>query len=123
MSRASSLDGALLGTGFPFRDDQDIDAYVALFKDVMANTAGVRRAGAAALDLAFVAAGRLDGFWEQGLKPWDMAAGIVLVREAGGMIGDMAGRGDPMDTGNIVAGNPKVYEALGGKIMRHLRKR
>ena len=123
VSRASSLDGALLGTGFPFRDDQDIDAYVALFKDVMANTAGVRRAGAAALDLAFVAAGRLDGFWEQGLKPWDMAAGIVLVREAGGMVGDMAGRGDPMNTGNIVAGNPKVYEALGGKIMRHLRKR
>ncbi len=71
--------------------------------------------------MAFVAGGRLDGFWELGLKPWDMAAGIVLVREAGGMVGEMSGRGDPMNSGNIVVGNPKVYEALGGTIMRHLR--
>ena len=121
VSRADSLEGALIGTGFPFREDQDIDGYIAMFSEIMRKTAGVRRAGAAALDLAFVAAGRLDGFWELGLQPWDMAAGIVLVREAGGMIGDISGRGEPMDTGNIVVGNPKVYEALGGTIMRHLR--
>ena len=121
VSRANSLEGALIGTGFPFRDDQDVDGYIAMFSEIMRKTAGVRRAGAAALDLAFVAAGRLDGFWELGLKPWDMAAGIVLVREAGGMVGEMSGRGDPMNSGNIVVGNPKVYEALGGTIMRHLR--
>lgn len=121
VSRARGLEGALLGTGFPFREDQDLDAYMAVFTDILRQTAGVRRAGAAALDLAFIAAGRLDGFWELGLKPWDMAAGILLIREAGGLVGDITGRGDPMDTGNIIAGNPRVYEALGGILQRHMR--
>jgi myo-inositol-1(or 4)-monophosphatase len=75
-------------------------------------TAGIRRAGAAALDLAYVAAGRLDGFWEIGLKPWDMAAGILLIQEAGGIIGDFRGGQNFFTTGNVVTGNARVYEAL-----------
>jgi myo-inositol-1(or 4)-monophosphatase len=106
------LDGALIGTGFPFRENKRwLKPYLAMLEYVMDNTAGVRRPGAAALDLAYVAAGRLDGFWEIGLAPWDTAAGILLITEAGGRVGTLAGT-DYRDGGNLVAGNPRVYAAL-----------
>jgi myo-inositol-1(or 4)-monophosphatase len=112
VSRATSLEGTLIGTGIPFRDAGYLDAYLEMLRFVMSNTAGVRRAGAAALDLAFVAAGRLDGFWEINLKPWDIAAGMLLIREAGGIVSDLAGNDDPLKSGHVLGGTPKVHEAL-----------
>ncbi len=120
VSRAKGLNGSLLGTGFPFRNPQYLDAYVETFKVMHLQTAGIRRAGSAALDLAYVASGRLDGFWELALKPWDIAAGILLVQEAGGLIGDFSGGHDFLETGNIVAGNPKVFKAILQGIQPHL---
>lgn len=114
------LEGALLGTGFPFKQQQHLDAYLATFKALFPMTAGIRRPGSAALDLAYVAAGRLDGFWEIGLSPWDMAAGALLVQEAGGLISDFSGGDAYLDTGNVVAGNPKVFKAILQKIRPHL---
>lgn len=112
VSRRAGLEGALLGTGFPFRGDYDLDTYLATLRALVPRTGGVRRAGAAALDLAYVAAGRLDGFWEFGLAPWDMAAGVLLIREAGGLITDADGGEDYLESGNIVAGTPKVLRDL-----------
>jgi len=112
VSRARGLEGSLLGTGFPFKDQRHIDAYLGMFKALLPQAAGIRRPGSAALDLAYVAAGRLDGFWEIGLKPWDMAAGILLIQEAGGMVGDFRGGHQHYETGNLVAGNNKVYAAM-----------
>jgi myo-inositol-1(or 4)-monophosphatase len=112
VSKAKGLDGALIGTGFPFKDQMHIDAYLGMFRAVMPRAAGIRRAGSAALDLAYVAAGRLDGFWEIGLKPWDMAAGLLLIQEAGGIVGDFRGGADVFATGNVVAGNARVFEGL-----------
>ncbi|MCF6256955.1 MAG: inositol-1-monophosphatase [Gammaproteobacteria bacterium] len=114
------LEGALLGTGFPFKQQQHLDAYLATFKALFPMTAGIRRPGSAALDLAYVAAGRLDGFWEIGLSPWDMAAGTLLVQEAGGLVSDFGGGDDYLSTGNVVAGNPKVFKAILQKIRPHL---
>jgi myo-inositol-1(or 4)-monophosphatase len=112
VTKAKGLDGTLLGTGFPFRKTEHLDAYLHMFKELTLLTAGIRRAGSAALDLAYVAAGRLDGFWEIGLAPWDMAAGALLITEAGGMVGDFGGGQDFLTTGNIVGGNPRVCKAL-----------
>jgi len=109
VSRVSDLDGALLGTGFPFRQEDSVAQWIAMFERVAQHTSGLRRAGSAALDLAYVACGRLDGFWETGLKPWDIAAGGLLVREAGGLASDLFTDGDPLDSGNILAANPRVY--------------
>lgn len=120
VSQRKSLEGALLGTGFPFRQHEVLDAYLAMFKALHADTAGIRRAGSAALDLAYVAAGRLDGFWEFGLRPWDLAAGALLIREAGGLVGDFSGGEEYMDTGNLVAGTPKVFTAILQAIAPHL---
>lgn len=106
------LQGALLGTGFPFKQQQHLDVYLETFKALFPDTAGIRRPGSAALDLAYLAAGRLDGFWEIGLNPWDIAAGVLLVKEAGGMIGDFSGGDEYLKTGNVVAGNLKVYEDI-----------
>ena len=116
------LDGALIGTGFPFRPDQmdHIDNYLGMFRDVARQTAGIRRAGAAALDLAYVAAGRLDGFFEFGLQPWDIAAGDLLIREAGGLVGDFAGGHDYLDSGHVVTGNPKLFKALLTTLTPHM---
>jgi myo-inositol-1(or 4)-monophosphatase len=106
------LERALIGTGFPYRSNLHwLDNYMAMFKAVTQQTAGIRRPGAAALDLAYVAAGRLDGFWEFGLAPWDTAAGTLLITEAGGMVGTLAG-GEYHQQGHILAGTPKVYAAL-----------
>src|SRR5688572_5074070 len=92
VSKQSGLKGALLGTGFPFNDQRHVEAYLGMMLDLMKDTAGIRRAGSAALDLAYVAAGRLDGFWEIGLKKWDMAAGLLLIQEAGGIVTDLEGK-------------------------------
>jgi myo-inositol-1(or 4)-monophosphatase len=112
VTRQITLEGALIGTGFPYRaNTQWLDAYLAMFKTITQLTSGVRRAGAAALDLAYVASGRLDGFWEFGLAPWDTAAGTLLITEAGGLIGTPTG-GEYTQGGHIIAGTPKVYTAM-----------
>jgi myo-inositol-1(or 4)-monophosphatase len=106
------LDRALIGTGFPFRANLHwLDDYMAMLKAVTQATAGIRRPGAAALDLAYVAAGRLDAFWELGLSPWDTAAGTLLITEAGGLVGTLTGA-EYKQQGDIVAGTPKVYAPL-----------
>ncbi|MBK1719901.1 inositol monophosphatase family protein [Thiocystis violacea] len=107
-----SLEGALIGTGFPFRDQRHIDTYLGMFKAMTLATAGLRRPGSAALDLAYVAAGRTDGFWELGLSSWDCAAGALLVKEAGGRISDLSGGERFLDTGNMIAGSVKVHGAM-----------
>lgn len=112
VSTRRNLDGALLGTGFPYRETQHLDAYLGMFRALLPKTAGIRRAGSAALDLAYVAAGRLDGFWEIGLSEWDMAAGVLLIQEAGGLCGDLLAGHDFLQSGNIVAGNPKVFAEI-----------
>ncbi|HYK25826.1 MAG TPA: inositol monophosphatase family protein [Steroidobacteraceae bacterium] len=112
VSRQRSLDTALVATGFPYRANlKYLDAYLGMLKAAMQATAGVRRPGSAALDLAFVAAGRVDGFWEIGLGAWDTAAGTLLIQEAGGRIGTLVG-GPYRQGGNVVAGTPRVYDAL-----------
>lgn len=117
-----SLEGALIGTGFPFRAEQMpyMPNYLAMFGDVARQTAGIRRPGSAALDLAYVAAGRMDGFWEFGLKEWDMAAGCLLIAEAGGLVSDFNGADKYLDSGHIVGGNPKVFKALLQTIAPHV---
>ncbi|HEY2685590.1 MAG TPA: inositol monophosphatase family protein [Steroidobacteraceae bacterium] len=116
VSNQRTLEGSLVGTGFPFRAGANLDAYLAMLKVVMGTAAGVRRPGAASLDLAYIAAGRMDAFWEFGLAPWDTAAGTLLIQEAGGRVSTPSG-GDYILGPNIVAGSPKVFtqllEALG----------
>ena len=119
-SKRNALSKALLGTGFPFREFTNVDAYLAMFRDLMQKTAGVRRAGAATLDLAYVAAGRLDGFWELGLKPWDIAAGSLLITEAGGLVGDLEGNSGYLESGHIVGGSPKIFAQLIQALAPHL---
>jgi myo-inositol-1(or 4)-monophosphatase len=120
VSKRADLKPSLVGTGFPFRQLEHIDAYLGMLREVMANSAGVRRAGAASLDLAYVAAGRLDAFWELGLSPWDIAAGALLITEAGGLVGDLEGNAGYLESGNILAGNPKVFAQMIQLIARHL---
>ena len=116
VSTTKEMDLALIGTGVPIRAAK-LDAYLPMLRRVVETTAGVRRAGSAALDLAYVAAGRLDAFWELGLKPWDIAAGLVLVQEAGGIASEIYGGPDLLATGHVLAANPKLHpiiaEALG----------
>ena len=112
VSKRDKLIDGLIGTGFPFKMFEHDTAYLAMLKDIMKNSAGVRRPGAAALDLASVAAGRLDGFWEIGLSPWDMAAGALLIQEAGGLVGDLLGDNGFLQSGQILAGNPKIFAQI-----------
>ncbi|MBL8383487.1 MAG: inositol monophosphatase [Burkholderiales bacterium] len=112
VSKRDRIGDALIGTGFPFSKIDTLDRYIEMFRRVSKNCAGVRRPGAAALDLAYVAAGRFDGFWEMGLSAWDCAAGSLLIQEAGGLVGDFAGNSGYMESGEIVAGNPKVFAQL-----------
>ncbi|APV51862.1 inositol monophosphatase [Betaproteobacteria bacterium GR16-43] len=112
VSKQENFAESLIGTGFPFKELDNLDAYVTMFRKIVASTAGVRRAGAAALDLAWVACGRMDGFWELGLSPWDMAAGVLLIREAGGLVGDLQGEDTYMESGKIVAANGKIFSPL-----------
>jgi myo-inositol-1(or 4)-monophosphatase len=112
VSRRAQLRDCLIGTGFPFRDGSYLDTYLRMMKTMIEQTAGLRRPGAAALDLAYVAAGFYDGFWEVGLNPWDVAAGSLLVLEAGGLIGDLSGEGDYLHSGQVVAANPKIFAQM-----------
>ena len=112
VSKRTRLADSLIGTGFPFRKGDNLKRYVKMFEDVMQNCAGLRRPGAAALDLCYVAAGWYDGFFETGLSPWDVAAGSLMVTEAGGLIGNFTGDADFMYQREAVAGNPKVYAQL-----------
>ncbi len=109
VSKTTTLEDSLIGTGVPIRAGANLDAYLPQLRAVVEKTSGVRRAGAAALDLAYVASGRLDAFWELNLKPWDLAAGILLVQEAGGIVSELYGAEDPMKTGNVLAANPKLH--------------
>ena len=121
VSKRESLDGALLATGFPFKPHQakHLDDHMAIFKKLSSEPAGIRRNGSAALDLAYVAAGRYDGYWEMGLKQWDIAAGALLVLEAGGLVSDFKGGASYYDTGNIVCGSPKCFKGLLANIQPH----
>ncbi len=109
VSQRDRLDESLIGTGFPFRNFDTLDLYVSMFKEFTQKTAGVRRPGAAALDLAYVACGRLDGFFEIGLMPWDAAAGSLLITEAGGLIGNFKGEEDYLFHENIIGASPKIF--------------
>lgn len=112
VSMVEKLDYALLGTGFPFREFGVLDEYLTFLKALIPNCAGIRRAGAAALDLAYVAAGRLDGFWEFGLKPWDIAAGALLIQEAGGWVTTIQGEQQFLYGKSILAASPKIYQQM-----------
>jgi myo-inositol-1(or 4)-monophosphatase len=112
VSKRTQLREALIGTGFPFKELAHLDEFLRIFKAVTERASGVRRAGAAALDLAYVAAGRLDGFWETGLAPWDTAAGSLLIFEAGGLVSDYRGEANYLDSGQVVCGSPKVFAQL-----------
>jgi myo-inositol-1(or 4)-monophosphatase len=120
VSKRTRLDESLIGTGFPYRSFEHIDAYLAIFRELTQKTSGLRRPGAASLDLAYVACGRLDGFWEFGLSPWDMAAGALLITEAGGLVGDLTGEPNYLASGNFVGGNPKVFAQLLQVIAPHI---
>ena len=122
VSKRDKLIDCLIGTGFPFKANSDIDSYTDMFKTIALKTAGIRRPGAAALDLANVAAGRLDGFWEIGLSPLDMAAVALLIKEAGGLVGDLEGEDQFLDSGRIVAGNPKIFVQLLSALRPHTQK-
>lgn len=117
-----SLDGAIIGTGIPFNGFalEHIDSYLECLKEIAGATAGIRRPGSAALDLAYVAAGRFDGFWEMNLQPWDCAAGALLVKESGGLISDFRGGNGFIESGHIVCGTPKVFKPLLQIVGKHM---
>ena len=115
-----TLKGALLGTGIPYRDQRYMDAYLGMLKTLTQETAGIRRPGSAALDFAYVAAGRLDGFWELGLSVWDFAAGALLVQEAGGVVSDIRGGSQHLDTGNVIVSNVRLHRDMVAAIRPHL---
>jgi myo-inositol-1(or 4)-monophosphatase len=120
VSGRRNLEDSLIGTGFPYRSHDRMTSYLAMLEQVMLNTSGIRRPGSAALDLANLAAGRLDGFWEFGLNIWDIAAGSLILREAGGLISELENKDDYLNTGNIVAGSPKIHDALKKLLTPHL---
>jgi myo-inositol-1(or 4)-monophosphatase len=119
VSKRTTLKESLVSTGFPYREGDDFDQYLVMMGDVMRRTAGLRRPGAAALDLAYVAAGYTDAFFEKGLQPWDVAAGSLLVTEAGGLVGNFTGESDFLDQGECMAGNPRVYGQLVGVLGKY----
>jgi myo-inositol-1(or 4)-monophosphatase len=112
VSKRTRLEECLLATGFPFRPGDDFNKYLSLMGDIMQRTAGLRRPGAAALDLAYVAAGFSDGFFELGLKPWDMAAGALLITEAGGLVSNFTGEGPYLEHEECLAAPPRIYAQL-----------
>jgi len=120
VSKRDLLADSLIGTGFPYSKMDHLDAYLNILRDVIQKTAGLRRPGSAALDLAWTAAGRYDAFFETGLKPWDIAAGCLLITEAGGMVSDLQGNESYLKTGHICAGNPKIFSQLLQVIAPHL---
>ena len=120
VSKRAELADSLIGTGFPYTKFTHMDAYMAILRDMMQKTAGLRRPGSAALDLAYTAAGRYDGFYETGLKPWDIAAGCLLITEAGGLVGDLEGNDSYLRSGHLCAGNPKIFAQMLQVIAPHL---
>ena len=112
VSNSKGLEHSLLATGFPFRNDEKLSEYLEVFAKLFPHCSDMRRAGSAALDLAYVAVGRIDGFWEFGLSPWDTAAGVLLVEESGGMVADMNGNPNFEKQGSILAANPKAFKAM-----------
>ena len=120
VSNKSKLKDSLLGTGFPFKDFQHLPVYLKIFEEVVRGTSGIRRPGSAALDLAYVAAGWFDGFFEINLSKWDIAAGGLLVTEAGGIVSDFSEKEGWIESGNIVATTPKIYEPLIKIIQSHI---
>lgn len=124
VSGRQSMEGALIGTGIPFNGFalEHIDEYLACLREIAGQSSGVRRAGSAALDLAYVAAGRFDAFWELNLKPWDMAAGVLLVKEAGGMLADFKGGADYLKGGNLVCASPKLFKPMMQIVEKHMGK-
>jgi len=119
VTRIRSTEGALLGTGFPFKHHHQLDEFLKIFSEFFKTACDIRRAGSAALDLAYVAAGRLDGFWESGLNPWDIAAGALIVREAGGITTDYQGDENFLQLGQVISGNPKIIGDMLRKIQLH----
>jgi myo-inositol-1(or 4)-monophosphatase len=122
VSDQPGVEGSFLATGFPFRAQEYVTIYVRIFEDVIRVAKGVRRAGSAALDLAYTAAGVFDGFFEMHLAPWDVAAGSLLVREAGGRITDFSGGDRWLERGNIIGASPAVHEQLIAMINRHVHE-
>jgi myo-inositol-1(or 4)-monophosphatase len=120
VSKCDKLQEALIGTGFPFRDFRYLDDYLNMFKSMIQKTTGIRRAGSAALDLAYVASGALDGFWEIGLSPWDIAAGGLLIQEAGGIVTDLSGQTGWLESGNILVASPKIHDDMQAIIASHI---
>lgn len=118
VSEQKTLDNALLATGFPYHDFSYLDSYMNSLKSFMQSTAGIRRAGSAALDLAYVACGRVDGFWEFNLKPWDIAAGALIAQEAGALVTDFVGAENYLKSGNILVANPKLYKEMAQTISK-----
>jgi len=112
VSNTKTLSESLLATGFPYYDFKWIDPYLAVFRELIQNTRGLRRCGAAAVDLAYVACGRFDGFYEYSLSAWDMAAGVIIIKEAGGQVSDFAGGDDYLFGKNIIVGNPAIFKAI-----------
>lgn len=124
VSERRGMEGALIGTGIPFSGFalENIGPYLKALEEIAGQTAGIRRAGSAALDLAYVAAGRFDGFWEMNLKEWDIAAGCLLVQEAGGLVSDFKGGATHLTTGHIVCGGPRVFKPLLQIVEKHMGK-
>jgi myo-inositol-1(or 4)-monophosphatase len=120
VSKRAELADSLIGTGFPYTKFTHMDAYLDIMRDMMQKTAGLRRPGSAALDLAYTAAGRYDGFFETALKPWDIAAGCLLITEAGGLVGDLEGNDSYLRSGHLCAGNPKIFAQMLQVIAPHL---
>lgn len=122
VSQIKSLKDSLLATGFPYYDYGRLDEYIILFKHLMENTHGLRRLGSAAVDLAYTACGRFEGFYEYGLSPWDVAAGVLIVEEAGGKVSDFSGSDDYIFGGELVATNPYINDELLEVIKSHFKK-
>ncbi len=120
VSKQNSMRGALIGTGFPFKTMVNLEPYLAMFRSISADSAGIRRAGAAALDVAYVACGRLDAYWEIGVKEWDIAAGVLLVQEAGGVATDFSFNDKYLQSGNIIVGNPRMHQLMYHAIEPHV---
>ncbi len=121
VSRRTRMSESLIGTGFPFRKGDNFKRYMKMFEDIMVTCAGVRRPGAAALDLCYVAAGQYDGFFETGLNPWDIAAGSLMITEAGGLIGNFTGESDYLYQREVMAGNPRIYAQMVGLLSKYSR--
>lgn len=119
VSNRTRLAQALISTGFPFRPGDDFQKYLLMFTDIMTRCVGLRRPGSAALDLAYVAAGYTDGFFETGLSPWDVAAGSLLVTEAGGLVGNFTGEANFLEQRELIAGNPRIYGHLVGQLHKY----